>query len=348
MPAAFLTKARIPLKVGFVALNDCAPLLMARELGLFAKYDLQVELSREVGWATIRDKILYGELDAAQAVAGLPLSCTLGIGSIARDCLTGLVLNLHGNAITLSQSLWQRGVRDAPTLQQTILACRRGQRLVFGVASSYSSHNFILRQWLRDAGVDPAADVEIVTVPPAQMHGNLRAGNLDGYCVGEPWNSLAVLHRTGWAVATSSELAPLHPEKVLLVRRQFADERSAQHLALIASLIEACAFCDRPENRERVLETLSLSENVDAPIHALRRSMCGTFDFGHDRVEKITDFHVFSRSNANEPTEQKGAWVLRQMIASGLLEDPGDVPPDLLARTFRADLFHEARRLIAS
>ena len=343
-PRFSISKMGTPLKIGFVALNDCAPLLMARELDLFSKYGVEVELSREVGWATIRDKVLYGELDAAHAVAGLAFSCTLGIGCVARECLSGLVLNLHGNAITLSNAIFNPRVPAAEGLRLAIEQASE-RRLVFGVASPYSSHNFILCEWLRRCGVDPASQVEIVTVPPPQMHSNLLAGNLDGYCVGEPWNSLAVMRRTGWCVATSAELAPRHPEKILLVRRRFAEEQHAQHVAVIAALIESCAFCDRPENRERVIETLALPQNVDGPVHALRKSMCGTFDYGHGRIEKDSDFHVFSRFNANEPTIEKGQWVLEQMSACRLLDET-TAPPELIARTFRADLFHEARGLV--
>src|SRR5258708_4557039 len=122
---------------------------------------------------------------------------------------------------------------------------------VFGAVHSYSSHSFLLRNWLRSHGIVPDRDVQIVIVPPAQVHANLKAGHLDGYCVGEPWNSLAVLSRTGWCVATSEELAPGHPEKVLMVPREFAERSEREHLALIAALMESCRFCSLPENRDR-------------------------------------------------------------------------------------------------
>jgi ABC-type nitrate/sulfonate/bicarbonate transport system substrate-binding protein len=335
-----------PLRVGYVPLNDAAPLIMAQELGIFAKYGLEVELSREFGWATIRDKVLYGELDAAHAVAGLVFAATLGIGCVARPCVTGLVLNLHGNAITLSNELRAQGVHDAATLRREIERTRGRRQMIFGVASLYSSHNFVLREWLRRAGIDPMSDVEIVTVPPPQMHDNLRAGNVDGYCVGEPWNSLAVLRRTGWCVATSAELAPRHPEKVLMTRASFAVERPAEHIALMAALLEACAFCDRPENRERVMEALAQPAYLDAPIHALRMSLNGTFDYGHGRVEKDRDFHIFSRDDANRPTAETGEWVLQQMAQSGLLDRLETLPEGLIARCFRTDFFLEAERLV--
>ena len=177
---------------------------MAHELGLFRKFGLNVSLSRELGWATIRDKIIYGELDAAHAVAGLPFAVSLGLGSIQCECVTGLVLCLQGNAITLSQDLWLRGVRDAGGLHREILRSRGRRTFTFGVAFPFSSHNFLLRQWLLSGGIQPDRDVRIVVVPPPQMFANLEAGNLDGYCVGEPWNSVAVKKGAGWCAATIS------------------------------------------------------------------------------------------------------------------------------------------------
>lgn len=333
-----------PIRLGFVALADCAPLVMARELGLFAQHGIEVELHREVGWATIRDKILYGELEAAHAPAGLVIAGSCGLGSVRTDCLTGLVLNLHGDAITLSAELWTRGVRDGASLREEV--GRRGEPLTFGVVSQYSSHNFLLRRWLRSHGIEPERDVRIVVVPPSQVASNLKAGHLDGYCVGEPYNSLAVLMKIGWCVAISPELAPGHPEKVLMVRKDFAECSEREHLALIAVLVEACRFCDRPENRERITETLAQSHYVNVPICALQMSLCGTFDFGNGRVEKVPDFHVFARGNANEPTLEKANWVIANLHSAGLLEDPAEVPAEHADRWFRADIHRQALQLI--
>jgi len=238
------------LRVGFVPLTDCAPLAMAQELGLFQKYGSRVELSRELGWASIRDKIIHRELDAAHALAAMPVAASLGLGSIACDCLTGLVLNLNGNAITLSNDLWARGVRDGKTLRAEISRSRPGKVLTFGVVFPFSSHRHLLRRWLSAHGIAPERDVRIVVVPPPQMAANLRAGHLDGFCAGEPWNSVAVQARAGWIAVTSLDLDPLHPEKVLMVRRDFAARRHPEHLALIAALLEACEYCDQLENHQ--------------------------------------------------------------------------------------------------
>jgi ABC-type nitrate/sulfonate/bicarbonate transport system substrate-binding protein len=333
-----------PLRLGFVALCDCAPVVMAEELGLFSKYGIAVELRREVGWATIRDKIIYGELDAAHAPAGLVVAASCGLGSIQSECVTGLIISLNGNAITLSDALWKQGVRDGKSLRNEIV---RGKPThVFGIVHSYSAHSFLLRNWLRDHGIIPDRDIRLVVVPPAQVHANLKAGHLDGYCVGEPWNSLAVLSRTGWCVATSDELAPGHPEKALMVRRDFAERSEREHLALIAALIESCRFCARPENRERIIETLAQTHIVGAPIQALRMGMAGTFDYGHGRIEKHSSFHIFSGEGVNDPTVEKSDWVIRNLLKSGLVTDPTLVPVEKASDWFRTDIFKKALLMI--
>jgi ABC-type nitrate/sulfonate/bicarbonate transport system substrate-binding protein len=333
-----------PLRLGFVALADCAPLVMAAELGLFADRGLDVELHREVGWATVRDKIIYGELEAAQAPAGLLVAASCGLGCVQTPCVTGLVLNLNGNAITLAERLWAKGVRDGQTLRRHII--EGGRRCTFGVVHAYSAHSVLLRNWLRDHRIDPERDVRIVVVPPAQVHANLKAGHLDGYCVGEPWNSLAVLARTGWCVATSADLEPRHPEKVLMVRGDFAEHSEDEHLALIGALAEAGEFCEQPENRERLMKTLALPQYVGAPVQALRKSMAGTFDYGHGRVEEQPAFHIFAGAGVSEPSPDKAEWVVRQLLASGVVRDRTALPADRAGECFRADIFQQATESI--
>jgi ABC-type nitrate/sulfonate/bicarbonate transport system substrate-binding protein len=316
---------------------------MAQELGLFEKHGIEVVLTREVGWATIRDKIIYGELDAAHAPGGMLVAVTCGIGAVKTDCITGLILNLHGNAITLSQNLWSQGVRDGRTLCDFI--SRRNDRLTFGIVYPHSSHSFMLRNWLRSHGIDPERDVQLVVVPPAQVFANLRAGHLDGYCVGEPWNSLAVLAESGWIVATGSELEPHHPEKVLMLRRDFAEKHESEHLALIAALIEACRFCDAPENQERLVECIAQSQFINAPIQAIRMSLSSSFDYGNGRIEKTGRQHIFYADGANEPTPVKARWVVDHLLKSGAVVDPTLIPTDIGEHCFRADLYSQALHL---
>jgi ABC-type nitrate/sulfonate/bicarbonate transport system substrate-binding protein len=336
--------SRRELRLGFVPLTDCAPLVMAHELGLFRRYGLRVRLCRELGWASIRDKIIYGELEAAHALAAMPLAVTLGLGSVACDCLTALALNLHGNAITLSQDMWNRGVRDATTLRDEVVRSRREKVLTFGAVFSFSSHRHLLRKWLAGAGINPDRDVRIVIVPPPQMVANLQSGNLDGFCAGEPWNSGAVQARAGWCAAVSAELDPGHPEKVLMVRQEFAEKREEEHLALLAALLEACEYCAAPENHEEVIATLARPEYVDTPAAVLRRGLIGPFDFGQGNARTLQDFCIFHGRDANEPSTDKAARVFELVRDSGLCPDPSALTFALGRRVYRQDIYQKAVR----
>lgn len=204
-----------PLQIGFIPVADCAPVVLARESGLFEKYELRVELRRESRWESIRDKVLRGELAAAQAPATLPFVTNLCLESDQGACVAGMVLSLQGNSLTISRQLWNEGVRDPLSLRDFIYENWKKRTYCFGVAFPYSPQYFLLRQWLKAGGIIPHVEVRIVVLPPEQMFPTLRLGYLDGYCVGEPWASLAVAAEAGACVATSADLAPLHPEKVL-------------------------------------------------------------------------------------------------------------------------------------
>lgn len=332
------------LRIGFVPLNDCAPLALARELGLFEKYGLKVQLKRELGWATIRDKIAYGELDAAHALAGLPLVLGFGLGSIKRECVSALVLSLHGNAITISRELWNSGVRDAATLREQIKKWRGKRVFTFGVVFPSSSHAFLLRDWLARAGIHPDRDVRIVVVPPPQMAANLKSASLDGYCVGEPWNSIAVKERLGYCLATSAQLAPNHPEKVLVTSRKFAEERAAEHLALVAALLEACAYCQRPGNTGHVAEVLAQPGFLNLPAASLEKSLRG--DFGGESGEMAGSPPIFYGPEVNEPTPEKMAWILRATLNAGSAVNPPGLDINAVRQIFRVDIYGQAQKLI--
>lgn len=342
--AAQAPSARV-LRVGFVPLNDSAPIIMARELGLFRKHGLNVKLFREAGWATVRDKMAYGELDAAHALGTMPIALTFGLNSVPCDCLTGLVLNLNGNAITLSQELWNRGVRDGRTLRMEALRLKGQKRLTFGVVSPLSSHHFLLRNWLIGHGINPDEDVRIVTVPPPQMCLNLRAGNLDGYCVGEPWNSLAVQNGLGWCVAASCKMAPFHPEKVLMVQKRFGTERTEEHLALLAALIEACAWCDEPTNHRELIAVLARPEHLNLHENSIAPGFSREFQLGNGRSEVLPEFTIFHRHEANEPSMEKAAWVVNNMLRNGVLPDTQNFNAAAARQTFRPDIYQEALQL---
>ncbi len=330
------------VRIGFIALADCAPLLAAEALGLFATQGVVVELSREVGWATIREKILYRQLDAAHAIAGLALSLRLGLDGTSCPAIAPFVFNLNGNAITLGMDLWRRGVRDAASLNKLVRSTP--QRLfTFGIVARSSSHHFLMRKWLATSGIDPDRDVRIVVLPPTQMAGSLRAGLIDGYCVGEPWNSAAVVNGSGWCPALSCDLASDHPEKVLLTTESFAEDHPGALSRVIRALHAACAWCDKKENRSRLVDLLLSSGHFHVERDVLSPSLVGPFDDGAGRSRDSTDFHVFHRRNANEPTPAKGEWLLREFLTNGLVEPAFEADArDALRDCWRPDLFHRA------
>lgn len=340
-PPAPVNRSQRRLKLGFVALTDAAPLIAAQELGLFASHGVKVELHREVGWATVRDKIIFGELDAAQAPAPLLWSAQLGLGGPRCDVLTALVLNLHGNAITLSSRLHSAGVRHASSFRAEAHRRHGEARFTLGIVHPFSSHHLQLRQWLLAAGLDPEKDVRIVVVPPAQMFRNLAAGTLDGYCAGEPWGSVAVQAGQGWCPIWSARLSPGHVEKVLMVRAEFSREHSHEHLALVAALNDACAWCDELGNRPQLADWLAEPRYLDVSVNAIRPALTGRFDNGAGQIEAVADFHIFSRGGANLPSPAAAATLQNELGSAGLLPPP-PLPADLPSRLFRADLYRAA------
>lgn len=331
-----------PLRLGFVALTDAAPLIVAYEHGHFARRGLNVVLSREIGWATVRDKVIYGELDGSHALAGTLFSAQLGLDCPATEVLTALVLNLHGNAVTLSRALWDAGVRDAHSLRAEVRRRRGQRRLTFGVVFPFSTHHLMLRVWLRRARIDPETDVRIVIVPPAQMFRNLAAGTIDGYCVGEPWNSLAVQQGSGWIPTWSAQECSGQIEKVFMVRRSFAETRASEHQHLVAALFTACAWCDEPKNRRELAALLARPGYLNVSAATLAPALTGEFDDGCGRIVQVPDFLVFHRRAANVPAPAQGAALISQYIAAGLLPTHASEVGALAARLFREDIFAEA------
>ncbi|MDB6005355.1 MAG: hypothetical protein JWR15_2342 [Prosthecobacter sp.] len=307
-----------PVRIGFIPLADCAPLLVAREREMFRRQGVRVELSCEVGWATIREKLLYGQVDAAHAIAGLALAMRMGLSTPPCRVVAPFVFNLHGNAITLSRDFWNRGVHDAASLKKLVRSTT-SRLFTFAVVSRHSSHNFLLRQWLTAGGIEVERDIRIVVLPPTQMVASLAAGLIDGYCVGEPWNSVAVERGIGWIAATSEQLAPGHPEKVLLTTEKFIAAHPEEAVAIIAALKEACEFCDAKENRPEVARILAASGYFEGSEKILQHSLVGPLDLGTGHSADVTNFHVFHRREANEPTSERGRWLLEQFITHGLL-----------------------------
>ena len=332
----------MPIRLGFVPLNDCAPVIVARERGLFERHGLRVRLSRELGWATVRDKLAQGELDAAHAPCGLPLVLAAGLQCVPTDTVAGMILNLEGNAITLGQNLWDVGVRDAATLRAYILQNRGRRVLTFGTVSSNSSHSHLLRTWLNSGGGPVDHEVRLVVVPPPQMQANLAAGHLDGFCAGEPWNSHAVSEGSGWIAATSRTVAPGHPEKALVARADFARRRTEEHVALMAALLEACKWCAEHANHEELASMLADRRHVGVAAPLIRHGLSGPLPRGCGLPPIPGGTCIFSGPWVHEPSQDRAAWIASNLLDPSLRSA---FPAERLAQIFQGDCHRAALAL---
>jgi len=339
-PALLTAKHRRPLQIGFLPENDCAPLVLAQEFGLFRRYGLAVELRCEPSWKQLHDKIINRQLDAVGAPAALPFLINLGLTPENVRCTTGLILSLDGNAITLSRRLWSRGVRDAAGLREEIRRRGRSGTYTFGVACVFSAQYFLLCQWLRSAGVIPHVEVRIEAVPPAQMFPLLKLGYLDGYCAGEPWTSVAVHAGVGVCLSTSRLLSPAHPEKVLMVREDFAQERAEEHETLLAALLAAARLCDQPGLRAELCERLAQPQWVNAPVDCLKPGLVGPFSHPQNPCFAAEGLNAFHRDRANEPTQARAEWVVSRLYSFLRWR----VRPKGLKQVFRPDIFRRAKQ----
>jgi len=331
-------KRRTTTRLGYIGLIDAAPLLVAEAFGVFSKHGLSVQLSREVGWATIREKVIFGELEAAHALSTLPFVATLGLGSPQVPCLTAFMLSRGGNAIILSDELRRRGVKDKASLKLDVENRKAFRKYTLATPYSCSPHQFHLREWLKSAEIDTEEDVELVTLPPAQMCRNLSAGTIDGFCAGEPWGSLAVADKIGWCPVNSEDLSPLHPEKALIVKESFAEHFEEEHAALIRALLEACEICEDPTQVKKIAKILSDRRRVNCPIPLIERCLLSIYDYGLDRVEKRPRFLTFHSENCNRPAEEDSLWVLSRIVSSYGNAMPA-TDPGVMKRVFRSDIF---------
>jgi len=311
------------LRIGYVPLIDAAPLLVAQEMGFFEKAGLKVRLDRELGWGSIREKIAYGEIEAAHAPGGLLFSILCGTHSITRAVSTDLVLNLQGNAITLSRRLWEKGVRDTASLKQ-LIASERPKRLTFACVSHFSSHSYLLRQWLSAGHINPDRDIRIVFLPPALVGEHMNEGHIDGFCVGEPWNSAAVLDGDGWIVATSATLAPGHPEKVLIIGDELRRERHEEYAALRQAILSACRFCDTPQGRSELVELFHARNIFPLSKKVLANSLIGPLQKGAEQPPETASLFYFFKEEANRATHERALWTLETLeSSSGISMDGG-------------------------
>ncbi len=347
------------LTIGFVPLTDCAPLVIAREKGYFRNRGLDVTLARQSSWDNIRDKVSTGLLDGAQMLAGLPLAASLGTQPGVKAMITALSLGLNGNAITVSEELYLRmqGVDPEPmseprasarALKRVIDLERRAGHppLAFGIVHPVSSHNYLLRYWMAAAGIDPDREVRLVVVPPPQMPNHLRARNIAGFCVGEPWNGHVVQEGLGRTLITSYEIWNNHPEKVYGVTAEWAERHPESHQAVLMALIEASRWLDEPENRLEAAEIIAAEPYLDVALEVVEGPLAGRFQYARDRVPRpLADFHVFYRYAANFPWRSHAAWFLSQMVRWNPIAPTLNFKNTAEA-VYRPDLYREAAKAL--
>ena len=310
---------KVNLDIGFVPLTACAPLAVAQEKGFFAKHGLdEVNLVRETSWRGIVDGISGGYLDAAQMPSGMPMWLSLG-GNEDRPLpvVTSLTMTRNGNAITLSKRFYEQGIQSLPDFKN-YLRLTRTQRHTMGVVHPSSMHNLLLRYWLAAGGVDPDKDVDIRTIPPAQMVADLKAGSIDGYCVGEPWNFRAAEEGIGFTAATDLEIWLGHPGKVLGVREDWAAAYPNTHIALVKALLEACYYCSVPENAEEIREILARREYVSTDISyiQLEDPYSDRCDLSYP-MREYAHHQFYAESAINRPSRTEQTWIMTQMARWG-------------------------------
>ncbi len=316
------------LNIGFMALTDAASVIVTATQGFAEKYGLTLNLQRQASWATLRDKLLSGELDAAHSLYGLVYGAQFGLGGAAATDMAILMgLNQNGQSINLSHGLKFAGVTTSDALNMR--AHQKGAKLTFAQTFPTGTHAMWLYYWLASQGIHPLDDVDSVVVPPPQMVPHLKARRIDGFCVGEPWCAQAVEENLGFTLATSQSIWPDHPEKVLGCTRTFVEHNPNTARALIMAILEASRFIDESEeNKRSTAQLLSGGEYVDAPLNVIQPRFLGQYQdgLGHAWLD-AHPLRFHAEGAVNMPYLSDGMWFITQFRRWGLLRDD----PDYLA-----------------
>ncbi|PZU98814.1 MAG: bacitracin ABC transporter ATP-binding protein [Pseudanabaena sp.] len=334
---------KVNLEIGFVPLTACAPIAVAKEKGFFEKHGLdEVSLVRETSWRGIVDGIAGGYLDAAQMPSGLPMWMTLGGNGACKPIVTALTMTRNGNAITLDKHFYDRGIHTLADFK-AMLQNTRDRTHRMGVVHPSSMHNLLLRYWLAAGGIDPDHDVELKTIPPAQMVVDLKAGSIDGFCVGEPWNFRAAMENIGFTVATDLEIWQGHPGKVLGVREDWANAYPNTHIALVKALLEACMYCADQNNSEEIRQILSRRAYVSTNVNYIHLGNPDDVTCAIDTPMREPAHHQFYGAGVNRPSRSEHLWHITQMARWGDVPFPRNWV-EVLEKTCRVGVFSTAAR----
>jgi NitT/TauT family transport system ATP-binding protein len=311
------------ITAGFLPLTDSAILIMAQTLGFARDEGLHINLVRETSWANIRDRVSVGHFDVAHMLAPMPIAVNLGLAPLAVKLIAPMTFGLGGNGITMSTSVWSamqaEGAPDGMDTRANGLALarvlkQRPARLRLAVVHQNSSHNYELRYWLAASGIMPERDVEIIVLPPPLLPDALAGGVIDGYCVGEPWNSLAVEAGAGRIVATKSSIWPESPDKVLGMRESWAEQSPDVVAALIKALHRAAIWCGDAANLPELAEVMAQPHHLDKTPGLVLRALSGDLLLGAGTSASIPDFFVPHRGAANLPRPGDAQWYYSQMV----------------------------------
>jgi nitrate/nitrite transport system substrate-binding protein len=329
------------VKIGFIPLTDCASIVMASVLGLDQKYGVKIVLSKEASWASVRDKLLSGENDMTHMLYGQAFGINLGIGGPKRDMNVLMTLNHNGQGFTLSKKLADKGAVDLAGLAKLMQSEKR--EYTFAQTFPTGTHAMWLNYWLASGGIDPIKDTKVITVPPPQMVANMRVGNMDGYCVGEPWNHRAIADGIGITPATTQDVWKDHPEKVLGVTADFAKKNPNTCRAVIAAIIEAGKWIDAGlQNKTKMAETIADKSYVNTSVDVINQRILGRYQNGLGKTwDDPNHMKFFNDGMVNYPYLSDGMWFLTQHKRWGLLKDH----PDYLAvakAVNRTDIYKQA------
>ncbi len=329
------------IKIGFIPLTDCASVVMASVLGFDKKYGVKFVLSKEASWAGVRDKLSNGDLDAAHVLYGLIYGVQMGIGGQKKDMAVLMNLNNNGQAITLSKKLSDKGAVDGASLAKLMASDKRDY--TFAQTFPTGTHAMWLYYWLAAHGIHPMKDAKVITVPPPQMVANMRVGNMDGFCVGEPWNHRAIMDGVGMTAITTQDIWRDHPEKVLGCTLDFAKKYPHTCRAMIAAILDAGKWIDASlANKNKMAETIADKSYVNTSKDAIDQRIMGRYQNGLGKTWDDPNYMKFYNDGAvNFPYLSDGMWFMTQHRRWGLLKED----PDYLAvatAVNQIDLYKEA------
>ena len=317
------------IRLGFLPLTDAAIPIVAHEMGFAAEEGVTLELSRETSWANIRDRMAVGHFDAAHLLAPMPIAAALQLLPLSSSIIAPMALGLGGNAVTVSAELWAEmkahGATSFSTAREMGLALRQVlqqrsraglPKLVFGIVHAFSAHNYDLCYWLAECGINPLLDVSIAVVPPPLMPEAMQTGHLDGYCVGEPWNTAAVARGTGVIVTSKIEIWKDSPEKVLGVRESWADAHRDELQALLRAFDRSARWCAKPGNATALASLLSLPAYLSQPVEVILPALTGSMLIGGAQ-RNIPGFLSFDAPHSTMPEPAHAAWFYAQMVRWG-------------------------------